>query len=113
MDKRLGRKIIGWILTVVFLAITTVGFYFLLLLKTNNLLQAIAEHDKKEYGIAVFLVFLALFLIVFFNKLFMGWVLHHFAHLEKHDNTFEQEFSFALKYTLGLFFTTALMTLAV
>ncbi len=43
----------------------------------------------------------------------MGWVLHHFTHFEKHDNTFDEEFSFSLKYMLGLFFTTALMTLAV
>jgi len=43
----------------------------------------------------------------------MGWVLHHFTHLEKHLTTSDEEFSFALKYSLGLFFTTALMTLAV
>lgn len=43
----------------------------------------------------------------------MGWALHHFTDLEKHEHTSDEEFSFALKYTLGLFFTTALMTLAV
>lgn len=79
----------GWGLTVIFLAITTVGFYFLLLLKTNNLLHAIEDHDNTKYTVAVFLVFLSLLLIVFFNKLVMGWALHHFAHMEKHDNTFE------------------------
>jgi hypothetical protein len=43
----------------------------------------------------------------------MGSVLHFFAHLEKHESASSEEFSFAFKYTLGLFFTTALMTLAV
>lgn len=43
----------------------------------------------------------------------MGAVLHYFTHLEKHKTTSNEEFSFALKYTIGLFFTTALMTLAV
>ena len=103
----------GWGITIVFLAIITIGFYFLLLLKTNNLLDAIKTHDHNEYEVAVFIVFLSLFLIVFFNKLIMGWALHHFTHFEKHDNTFDEEFSFGLKYMLGLFFTTALMTLAV
>ena len=41
MSKRLGRRVIVWILTIVFLALTTVAFYILLLLKTNNLLEAL------------------------------------------------------------------------
>jgi hypothetical protein len=43
----------------------------------------------------------------------MGDVLHYFTHHEIHFSTADEEFSFALKYTLGMFFTTALMTLAV
>ena len=43
----------------------------------------------------------------------MGDVLHHFVHMEKHAYTDLQGHSFALKYSLGMFFTTALMTLAV
>jgi hypothetical protein len=43
----------------------------------------------------------------------MGWILHIFTNMERHGNSFEEEFSFGFKYTLGLFFTTALMTLAV
>lgn len=51
--------------------------------------------------------------IVFFNKFVMGNVLHIFTHLEKHDNKANEDFSFAFKYALGMFFTTALMTIMV
>lgn len=113
-------KLIGWALTVVFIAVITVGFYFLLLAKTNLMLHAIEGaddpktlHKSSDYKIATFVLFLMIFLIVFFNKFILSWVLHQFAHLEKHENAADEEFSFALKYTLGLYFTTALMTLAV
>jgi len=43
----------------------------------------------------------------------MGNVLHYFTHLEKHDNKAHEDFSFAFKYALGMFFTTALMTIMV
>lgn len=43
----------------------------------------------------------------------MGYVLHHFTHIEKHATSDREQFSFAFKYALGMFFTTALMTLFV
>ena len=43
----------------------------------------------------------------------MSVLFHFFTTLERHTNTYSFSFSFALKYCLGLFFTTALMTLAV
>lgn len=43
----------------------------------------------------------------------MGNVLHHFTHIEKHATSDREQFSFAFKYALGMFFTTALMTLFV
>ena len=48
-----------------------------------------------------------------FNKFVMGKVLHKFVHMEKHAYTDQENHSFSLKYALGMFFTTALMTLAV
>ena len=38
---------------------------------------------------------------------------HKFTDIERHDSVSKFQFSFGLKYCLGLFFTTALMTLAV
>ena len=103
-----------------FLAFVTVGFYFILIAKTNVLLAAIDSsmtheeyHNSQYYLIAEILVFILMFLTVIFNKTVMSWVLHYFTYKEKHDNTSDEEFSFCVKYTLGLFFTTALMTLAV
>lgn len=43
----------------------------------------------------------------------MGWILHKICDFERHSTSDEQEFHFALKYSVGMFFTTALMTLAV
>ena len=38
---------------------------------------------------------------------------HKFTDLERHETSSTFQFSFCLKYCLGLFFTTALMTLSV
>ena len=38
---------------------------------------------------------------------------HKFTDFERHSTTSKFQFSFALKYCFGLFFTTALITLAV
>jgi hypothetical protein len=51
--------------------------------------------------------------VTFFNKFIFSFILHHFTDIEMHRTGGEYEFSFGLKYTLGLFFTTALMTLFV
>mgnify|MGYP006869349610 CR=1 FL=1 len=80
---------LGWVLSIIFTAIITIGFYFLLVLKTKNLLAAISEENSDSdpstaaanYRTAVFLVFFDIILIVLFNKLVMGAVLHYFTHL--------------------------------
>lgn len=62
---------------------------------------------------ATFIVFAAILCVILFNKFVMGDLLHKFVHMEHHAYTDKQNHSFALKYALGMFFTTALMTLAV
>lgn len=62
---------------------------------------------------AIALVYVMLFLIVLFNKLGMIVLFHHFTDYECHKTSSSYQFSFGLKYCLGLFFTTAIMTLAV
>jgi hypothetical protein len=52
-------------------------------------------------------------MIVFVNKFILAPILHYIAHFEKHPTKDKEEYSFGLKYTLSLFFTTALMTLLV
>lgn len=54
-----------------------------------------------------------LFLVVIFDKVVMATLFHKFTDLERHSTTSKYQFSFQLKLLLGLFFTTALMTLAV
>lgn len=43
----------------------------------------------------------------------MKAILHKICDFEKPETTSQLEFSYAFKYTLGMFFTTAVMTLAV
>jgi outer membrane phospholipase A len=54
-----------------------------------------------------------MFLVVLFDKIVLASLFHWFTDLEKHSNEAKLQFSFSLKLALGLFFTTALMTLAV
>lgn len=51
--------------------------------------------------------------IIFYNKLIMSKVLQYLTKLEKHDNVANQDFSFALKYAIGMFFTSSVMKLMV
>lgn len=59
------------------------------------------------------IVYLALSGVVLFNKFVMGNVIQKIVSMERHAYTDKENHSFALKYALGMFFTTALMTLAV
>lgn len=54
-----------------------------------------------------------MFLVVLFNKLVLSFLFHIFTELEVPSTVSTLQFSFALKYSLGLFFTTAIMSLAV
>ena len=62
---------------------------------------------------AIAVVYVMLFLVIIFNKVVLVEILHKLAHLEKHTTTAGYQLSFATKYCIALFFTTALMTLAV
>lgn len=112
---------IGWGLSILFLLAITGVFYVIQLIKSSNLDSAIEEEEENpnsaaavtHYTIATVIAWVTLLGIVFFNKFVMGNVLHVFTHLEKHDNKANEDFSFAFKYALGMFFTTALMTIMV
>jgi hypothetical protein len=65
-----------------------------------------------EHG-AIVLVFFLMFFIVLFDKILVATLFYKFTELERHSTTSKFQFSFALKLALGLFFTTAIMTLAV
>jgi hypothetical protein len=54
-----------------------------------------------------------IFFVVLFNKIVIATLFHKFTDWERHANTYKFQFFFCLKYCLGLFFTTALMTVIV
>jgi len=56
---------------------------------------------------------LALLGIILFNKFILAYIIHHLVEIELHKTGESAQFSFMLKYSLGLFFTTALMTILV
>lgn len=51
--------------------------------------------------------------IIFYNKFVMAPVLEYFTKLERHDNVSNEDFSFAFKYALGMFFTSSIMKIVV
>lgn len=58
-------------------------------------------------------MYAVLLVIILFNKLVMSVLYHKLTDIERHETRSKFEFSFGLRYALGLFFTTALMTLIV
>ena len=86
---RVKNIFIGWSLSLLFLFVITVIFYFIQLVKTNHLVEAIDEEEEHpdspdaaaKKTIATIIAWVTLFSIVFFNKFVMGNVLHYFTHL--------------------------------
>ncbi len=137
--RRVGRMFAGWALTTLFLGSITVFFFFLLSEKSilieesyqsshstaadshtdSHVASSTTDTDTittdthGSYSAAVAMVYLALVGVIFFNKFVMGFILHKITNFERHPTTAQEEFHFALKYSVGMFFTTALMTLAV
>ena len=67
---------------------------------------------STNFGILA-VVYGSIITVMLFNKFIMGPFMHMITHFEKHPTTDKAEYSFTIKYTIGLFFTTALMTLIV
>ena len=75
--------------TFLFLAAITIVFYFVMMAKTSLFLEALnmQEHDPTNMKVecfkifATFIVFVALFGVVLFNKFIMGNVIHKFVHM--------------------------------
>jgi hypothetical protein len=111
--KRVGRMIAGWALATLFLGSITTVFFFLLSEKSILIEESFSEEGHGSYSAAVTMVYMALVGVIFFNKFVMGSILHRITDFERHPTTAQEEFHFALKYAVGMFFTTALMTLAV
>ena len=114
-------RLLGWGLSLLVLVIVTIAFFFILVAKAQNIIDTLYDLEKdpenekykSNYNGAIASVYIMLFVVVLFNKLLMVVLFHKFTDLERHQTTSKFQFSFALKYCLGLFFTTALMTLAV
>lgn len=114
-------SLLGWGLSFFVLASVFAIFFFVLEKKSLILEKAIQKsHDHPEDESAVqeeyesiALVYILMFLIIIFNKIVISSLFYKFTDLEKHSTTSNHQFSFELKLLLGLFFTTALMTLAV
>ena len=107
-ERRVSLKTLGWILSILVLTVVTVIYYFMRVSTVRDLMK-----NKDHSQVSVIAIKLPYILVVLFNKLLMSAMFKKFAALEAHDTKAKLEFSFALKYCLGSFFTTALMILAV
>lgn len=73
--KRFGRVLLGWALSIIFITLITVVFYFILRWKT------FVVEEEESLARATIIVFAALILVILFNKFVMGNVLHYFTHI--------------------------------
>ena len=88
------------------LAVITVAIYFLFSALVHEVAIAV-DHT------ATAIIFCYLVGIIIFNKFVLSHIVHILVDFEQHKTGENYQFSFMLKYSLGLFFTTALMTLIV
>jgi hypothetical protein len=107
----------GWIVSLLVLVVVTVAVFYIIR-KKSQLIDA--SHTEEDDTVAVkylatgeMLSYIMVVLISVFNKFIMSTIFHHICNHEKHESYSDLQFSFALKYMLGMFFTTALMTLMV
>lgn len=113
------RGVLGWSLTAVACVVVTGAFYGVLYVKGSEVEKALAEvgSDPEEadalYRQTLAISIFSMVAVILFNKFIFSSLLHWFTHLERHPTAGDQEYSFCLKYTIGLFFTTAVMTFLV
>lgn len=110
---------VGWIITIAIMVAITVSFFFLIRYKSNLIEDAHLHYTEdpvkygQEYTEGVVLGYLIVILINLINKFLFAPLFHVITHYEKHLSVSSENYSFALKYTLCMFFTTACMTLLV
>lgn len=68
---------------------------------------------ELDHAAATPIVYCSIIGIMLFNKFVLAEVIHHLVDFEMPKTGSELQFSFMIKYSLGLFFTTAVMTVLV
>ena len=106
-------------MSLVVLALLTIILFYIIRGKSHLIEEAVENYNedpdlyREMYSRGIFLGYLAIILITLFNKFVLSYLYHHISYYEKHISQTSLEFSFSLKYMLGMFFTTAFLTLAV
>lgn len=100
------------------MVVVTVAFYFLIDYKGKLIEEAHIHYTEdpayeEEYKKGIALGYIIVILINLINKFVFSPIFHLITDYEKHLSVSSANLSYALKYTLCMFFTTALMTLIV
>ena len=82
------------------------GFYFLLSWKTHLVEVA----DTRD---ATIIIFFTIAFVILFNKFILSFIIHHLVDFEHSKTSTGYQYSFTLKYSIGLFFLSAFMTILV
>ena len=94
------------------LSVVTVAVYFIINYKAE-LVEEHSVHDNNMVLAYVIGISITVFINVI-NKFVLAPILHGITEkYEKHEEFSSLEYSFALKYVVSMFFTTALMVLIV
>lgn len=109
--RHVRRVIISWVGYLLLLGTVTLVFFYLMSLKTLQVQHSTEGEQSPVVG--AFMVYASLFLILLFNKFILSKISHKLTDYQKQKTGGDLEWSFAIKNVLGLFFTTAIMTLLV
>lgn len=94
------------------------SLFFLMLLAITGIIYLIFRELVHQVELAVdttatAIIISYLIAIVLFNKFILSWIIHHLCDFEQHGKGSNYQTSFMVKYSIGLFFTTALLTIIV
>jgi hypothetical protein len=98
--------LISWVLFVLILTAITVIIYFIFKATVHSVELAV---DTT----ATIIIFIYLVAVVIFNKFVLTLIIHKLVDFEMNATGANYQASFMLKYSLGLFFTTGILTLIV
>jgi hypothetical protein len=99
--------LISWVVFVLLLGTLTIGIFYLFHYKSQ-----LVKRLNNDGG-AGHIVYFSIVGIMLFNKFILAEVIHHLVDFEMPSTGSVFQFSFMLKYSMGMFFTTALMTVLV
>jgi hypothetical protein len=66
----------GWILTVIFISVLTIAFFFMIKARSHFIEVSVTSGDSYEYAVGIFMGYFTIALIILLNKFLLPPVCH-------------------------------------